>query len=200
MPIFSSAPTAIRFGGLPMIEPIPPVVAAIGTPNNNAFDIPDLFPSAFKRGIIEATTMAVAAVFDISMEAIIVVVIKPIRRFLGFVPEIFNVNLNNASSSFVFVIAAARKKPPSMSQITLLAKVVTYLSIFSDAGLRLLFPNIKTRYAIIKTLTANGGTASVNQRPIAKNKMKRTYTCVVVNDDSLSNKVNIRATINDSRK
>jgi hypothetical protein len=77
---------------------------------------------------------------------------------------------------------------------------VTYLSIFSDAGLRLLFPNIKTRYAIIKTLTANGGTASVNQRPMAKNKMKRTYTCVVVNEGSLSSKVNIRATINESRK
>jgi hypothetical protein len=183
-----------------MIEPMPPVVAAIGTPNSNALDTPDLFPSAFKRGMIEATTMAVAAVFDISIDAIIVVVINPISRFLGFAPEIFNVNLNNASSSLVFVIAVARKKPPSMSQITLLAKVVTYLSIFSDAGLRLLFPNIKTRYAIIKTLTANGGTASVNQRPIAKNKMKRTYTCVVLNEGSLSNKVNTRATINDSKK
>jgi hypothetical protein len=150
--------------------------------------------------MIEATTIAVAAVFDISMDAIIVVVIKPISRFLGFVPEILSVSLNNDSSSLVFVIAAARKKPPSMSQITLLAKVVTYLSIFSDAGLRLLFPSIKTRYAIIKTLTANGGTASVNQRPMAKNKMKRTYTCVVVNEGSLSSKVNIRATINESRK
>jgi hypothetical protein len=35
---------------------------------------------------------------------------------------------------------------------------------------------------------------------MAKNKMKRTYTCVVVNDDSLSNKVNIKATMNESRK
>jgi hypothetical protein len=34
---------------------------------------------------------------------------------------------------------------------------------------------------------------------MAKNKMKRTYTCVVVNEGSLSNKVNIRATINESR-
>ena len=183
-----------------MIEPIPPVLAAIGTPNSNAFDIPDLFPSAFKRGMIEATTMAVAAVFDISMDAIIVVVINPISRFLGFVPEIFNVTLNNDSSSLVFVIAVARKKPPSMSQITLLEKVVTYLSIFSEDGLRVLFPSIKTRYAIIKTLTANGGTASVNQRPMAKNKMKRTYTCVVVNEGSLSKRVNIRAAINESRK
>jgi hypothetical protein len=73
------------------------------------------------------------------MEAIIVVVINPISSFLGFVPEIFNVNLNNASSSLVFVIAVARKKPPSMSQITLLEKVVTYLSIFSDDGLRFYF-------------------------------------------------------------
>jgi hypothetical protein len=150
--------------------------------------------------MIDATTMAVAAVFDISMEAIIVVVIKPISSFLGLDPEIFSVNLNKATSNFVFVIAAARKNPPSMSQITLLEKVVTYFSIFSDAGLRFLFPSVKTRYAIIRILTANGGTASVNQRPIAKNKMKRTYTCVVVNEGSLSNKVNIKATINERRK
>jgi hypothetical protein len=150
--------------------------------------------------MIEATTMAVAAVFDISMEAIIVVVINPISSFLGLEPEIFNVNLNNASSSLVFVMAAARKKPPSMSQITLLEKVVTYFSIFSDDGLRFLFPSIKTRYAIIKILTANGGTASVNQSPIAKNKIKRTYTCVVVKEGSLSNKVNTKAIIKESRK
>src|SRR5258705_1758139 len=136
MPIFSNAPTAIRFGGLPMMVPMPPVVAAIGTPNNKAFDIPDLFPREFKSGMIEATTIAVAAVFDISMEAIIVVVIKPISSFLGLDPEIFSVNLNKATSNFVFVIAAARKKPPSMSQITLLEKVVTYFSIFSDDELR----------------------------------------------------------------
>jgi hypothetical protein len=49
-------------------------------------------------------------------------------------------------------------------------------------------------------LTANGGTASVNQSPIAKNKIKRTYTCVAVNDGSFSNKVNKRATMNESRK
>jgi len=150
--------------------------------------------------MIDATTMAVAAVFDISMEAIIVVVIKPVSSFLGLDPEIFSVNLNKATSNFVFVIAAARKKPPSMSQITLLEKVVTYLSIFSGDGLRPSFPSIKTRYAIIKMLTANGGTASVNQSPMAKNKMKRTYTCVVVNEGSLSNKVKIKAIINESRK
>ena len=128
-----------------MIVPIPPVVAAIGTPSNNAFVKPDLFPSAFKSGISDAITIAVAAVFDMSIEAIIVVNIKPMSRFLGFVPATFNVNLKSASSSPVFVIAAARKNPPNISQITLLENVVTYLSIFSAAGLRLLFPNIKTR-------------------------------------------------------
>lgn len=49
-------------------------------------------------------------------------------------------------------------------------------------------------------LTEKGGTASVNHSPIAKNKMKRTYTCVVVNDGSLSNNVSKNATINESRK
>src|SRR6187200_111844 len=103
--MFSNAPTAIRFGGLPMIDPMPPVVAAIGTPNNNALLTPDLLPSAFKRGMIAAITIAVAAVFDINMEATMVVDINPISRFRGFDPEIFKVYLNNASSSLVFVIA-----------------------------------------------------------------------------------------------
>ena len=53
---------------------------------------------------------------------------------------------------------------------------------------------------MMRMLTANGGTASVNHSPIAKNKMKRTYTCVVVNEGSLSNKVNSKATINESKK
>jgi hypothetical protein len=150
--------------------------------------------------MIEATTIAVAAVFDITMEATIVVDIIPIIRFLGFLPDILNVYLNSASSSLVFVIAAARKKPPSMSQITLLEKVVTYLSIFSGAGLRFLFPSMKTRYAMIKMLTANAGTASENQRPIAKNKRNSTYTCVVVNEGSFNKKVSINATINERRK
>jgi hypothetical protein len=35
---------------------------------------------------------------------------------------------------------------------------------------------------------------------MAKNKMKRTYTCVVVKEGSLSNKVRIKATINESKK
>ena len=143
--MFSKAPTAIRLGGLPMMEPMPPVVAAIGTPNNNALVSPDLFPSTFRSGMMDATTMAVAAVFDINMEATIVVDINPIRRFLGFVPEIFNVYLNNDSSSLVFVIAAAIKKPPNISQITLLESVVTYLSMFSGAELKLLLPSMKTR-------------------------------------------------------
>ena len=179
---------------------MPPVVAAIGTPNNNAFVNPDLLPNEFKSGIREAITIAVEAVFDIIMEATIVVDIRPINRFLGLDPEIFSVNLNNASSSLVFVMAAARKKPPSISQITLLEKVVTYLSIFSGVVLRCLLPSIKTRYAMIKILTANAGTASVNQRPIAKNKRKRIYTWVVVKEGSLSNKVNIKATTNETRK
>ena len=57
-----------------MMVPIPPVDAAIGTPSNKAFVTPDLSPNEFKSGMIEATTIAVAAVFDISKEASIVVV------------------------------------------------------------------------------------------------------------------------------
>ena len=53
---------------------------------------------------------------------------------------------------------------------------------------------------MIRILTAKGGTASENQRPMAKNKMKRTYTCVVVKEGSLTNSVNIKATRNERRK
>ena len=67
----------------------------------------------------------VVAVFDISIEANIVVTIKPINKFLGLLPDIRNVNFNNVSSSLVFVIAEARKNPPSISQMMLLEKVFT---------------------------------------------------------------------------
>ena len=125
--------------------PIPPVVAAMGTPKRNAFVKGDCFPRDFSSGIIEAITIAVVAVFDISIEATIVVNINPISRFLGLEPDILNVNRNKASSRLVLVIAAAIKKPPSISHIILLEKVVTYFSIFSGAELRWGFPNIKTR-------------------------------------------------------
>ena len=127
MPAFSSAPAAMAFGGVPIMVPMPPVAAAIGMPSSKAFAKPEFLPSDASRGMIAAITMAVVAVFDISIEATMVVNIKPMSKFLGFVPEIFKVNLKRAWSSFVFVMAEARKKPPSMSQITLLEKVLTYL-------------------------------------------------------------------------
>ena len=52
----------------------------------------------------------------------------------------------------------------------------------------------------MKMLTANGGTASVNQSPMAKNNTKSTYTCVVVNEGSFNKNVRISAPINESRK
>jgi predicted CoA-binding protein len=67
--------------------------------------------------------MEVVAVLDISMEVTIVELIRPISRFLGFVPDILRVNLKSVWSSFVFVIAEARKNPPTRSHITLLEKV-----------------------------------------------------------------------------
>ena len=124
-PAFSSAPAAMAFGGVPIMVPIPPVAAAMGIPSNKAFEKPEFFPSDARRGMIAAITMAVVAVFDISIEATMVVNIKPMSRFLGFAPENFSVNLKSAWSSLVLVIAEARKKPPSISQITLLEKVLT---------------------------------------------------------------------------
>ena len=72
-----------------------------------------------------ATTIAVVAVFEISMEETIVTVIMPNRIDLGLLPHIFNVPLIRTSSSFTLVMAEARKKPPSINQITLLENVFT---------------------------------------------------------------------------
>jgi len=135
IPSFPRIPAAMAFGGVPMIVAIPPVVADIEMPSNNALLTPDL-PRLVNKGISAATNMTVVAVFDMIIEANIVVHIKAITIFLGFVPETLNVSFNNLSSSLVFVIAAARKKPPSNNQMMLLEKVFTYLSIFSGAELK----------------------------------------------------------------
>jgi hypothetical protein len=129
-------------------------------------------------------------VLDISIEATMVVNIRPRSRFLGFLPLIFRVSLNRAWSSFVFVMAAARKNPPSRSQMTLLEKVWTYFSIFSGAELKYLFPSAKTRKAMMKRLTANAGMASVIHSPMEKNRRKMTYTWESVKPGSFRRKVN----------
>ena len=157
-----------------MIVAIPPREAAMGIPSNNAFEKPDFLPNEVSRGMTAAITMAVVAEFDISIEATIVVNIRPISKFLGFVPETFSVYLKSVSSNFVLVMAEARKKPPSNSQITLLEKVWAYFAMSSGAEFKYLFPSVNTRYAMIKRLTAKGGIASVSHKPIAKNRRKRT--------------------------
>ena len=74
-------------------------------------------------------TIAVVAVLDINIEAIIVVNINPARIFFGVVPDIFSVNRKRSASRPVFVNAAARKNPPNNSQIMLLENVLTYLAM-----------------------------------------------------------------------
>ncbi len=96
IPAFSNAPTAMAFGGVPMMVPMPPVAAAIGMPNSKAFANPEPLPSDIRRGMMAAITMAVVAVLDMSIEATMVVNIKPMSKFLGFLPEIFNVNRKRA--------------------------------------------------------------------------------------------------------
>ena len=128
MPLSPNKPTAMAFGEVPMIVPIPPMVAAIEMPSNKALFSPDLL--VVNKGIRAATIIAVVAVADITIEKTIAVNMKAITMFLGFVPEIFNVSFKSCTSNLVFVIPAA-KKPPSSNQITLPEKVFTYLSIFS---------------------------------------------------------------------
>src|SRR5687767_9894078 len=93
-PEFSNIPAAIAFGGVPIMVPIPPTVAAIDIPNSKALLKPDL-PTEATRGITAATTMAAVAVFDISMDAIMVVNITAIKIFLGLVPESNSVALKS---------------------------------------------------------------------------------------------------------
>src|SRR4051812_21551280 len=114
---------------------MPPTAAAIDTPNNKALFIPDL-PRDTNKGVIAATTIEVAAESDMSIAATMVVNIKAMSIFLGLVPDTFKVRLSNFVSRPVFLIAAAIKKPPNKSQITLLENVLTYLSIFTGAELR----------------------------------------------------------------
>ena len=164
----------MAFVGVPIMVPIPPTIAASGTPSNRAFVTPDFFPNEVINGVMAATTIAVAAALDIIMDVSMVVIINPNSRLLGFVPEMRTANWKKRSSNFVFFIANAKKKPPSMSQITLLEKVLTYLSIFSGAELKCSFPIANTKNAIIKSDTAKAGIASVIHRPMAKNKRKIT--------------------------
>ena len=198
MPLSPNKPTAIAFGEVPIMVPIPPMVAAIEMPSNKALLSPDLL--VVNKGIRAATIIAVVAVADITIEKTIAVNMKAITMFLGFVPEIFNVSFKSCTSNLVFVIAAARKKPPSSNQITLPEKVFTYLSIFSGAGLKYGLPSAKTRYAIKKSATAKAGIASVSHNPMEKNNKNNTYSCEAVKAGSLSNHVSTKAAINDPKK
>src|SRR5262245_47910852 len=72
--------------------------------------------------------------------------------------------------------------------------------MFSGAELKCLFPNAKTRYAIIKRLTANAGIASVAQRPIENKSRKITYVCDSVKPGSFNSQVIARANTKESRK
>jgi hypothetical protein len=104
--------------------PIPPTAAEVEIPRSKALLVFDL-PIECNKGSIAATTIAVVAVYDISIENVIVVNMTAMSILVGLVPDIFNVRLSNLLSSPVFVIAAAIKNPPNNNQITLLAKVFT---------------------------------------------------------------------------
>ena len=70
-----------------MIVLNPPVVAAIGIPMSSALDNGEFFPRLLNSGITAAITIAVTAVLDINMEAIIVVHINPMKTRFGVLPE-----------------------------------------------------------------------------------------------------------------
>src|SRR4051794_19715134 len=102
----------MAFEGHPMIVPMPPRLAPVETPNSNPLLKP-ILPRDRNKGIIDATIIAVVAVLDINIEAIIVVNISAMMIFLGFVPERRNTKRSILSSILVLVMAEERKKPPS---------------------------------------------------------------------------------------
>src|SRR5579863_245673 len=173
IPLFSKAPMAMALVGLPMMVPIPPTEAAIGIPTSNALE--NVFcPRFLIRGITDAITIAVVAVLDRIMEAVMVISIIPNRILPGIFPESFIANLKRCKSIPVFVMASARKNPPINSQIMLDEKVWTYLPESTGAELIWAFPRVKKRYAMINRPTANGGIASVTHKPIEKNNRNKT--------------------------
>ncbi len=84
----------------------------------------DSFPKRISKGINAAITMAVVAVLEISIDATIVTIIIPNKIQRGLLLHILKVIRIRSASSRVFVMAAARKNPPSISQITLLENVL----------------------------------------------------------------------------
>ncbi len=59
----------------------------MGIPRTSPFAIGDCLPSFTSSGISAAITMAVVAVFEMSIEKTIVTVIRPNRIRRGFVPH-----------------------------------------------------------------------------------------------------------------
>ena len=118
--------------------------------------------------------MAVVAVLEMSMENTMVTIIRPKSTRFGSEPHTFIVRRMRSASSFVFVIADARKKPPIINQITLLENVLRYISMSWGVVVNNSEPSVKARYARMNNPTANGGMASVSHRPMEKQRRKRT--------------------------
>lgn len=78
---------AIAFGGVPIGVPIPPMFAATGIQSANAIRPGSLGPNTAITGVNIDNIIAVVAVFDINIENIAVISIRPNMTNLGFCPN-----------------------------------------------------------------------------------------------------------------
>src|SRR5512138_906243 len=108
-------PTAIPFGGVPIIVPIPPIEADQAIPSIRAvpnFERPGVQPSAPRMPSPSGSIIAVVAVFEIHIDRNAVTLMTP-RRIAGAPEETpFRVSVQSVSRRSIphFWRAAARRK------------------------------------------------------------------------------------------
>ena len=114
---------AIAFGGVPIGVPIPPMFAATGIHNANAIRPGSFGPNTAITGVKMDNIIAVVAVFDMNIEKIAVISIKPSMTYFGFCPNGLSSTRAKLTSNRYLVAAIARKNPPKNSMMIGLANV-----------------------------------------------------------------------------
>lgn len=113
---------ANALGGVPIGVPIPPRFAPIGMAIVSAIRPLPLAGKALNTGVRNVNIMAAVAVFDMNMENIPVMSMKPSNTFSLFLPKGLIMFFAIHTSRPDFVEAIARMKPPRKSMIVGSAK------------------------------------------------------------------------------
>ncbi|OPZ08244.1 MAG: hypothetical protein BWZ10_02696 [candidate division BRC1 bacterium ADurb.BinA364] len=109
---------ATALGGVPIIVPMPPILAANGTARTRAFLNGSRPSNREKIGARIAIIIAVVAVLDMNIENSAVVQITPSKTMLGRVPKGLMKARARRVSSPCFVAATARMNPPKNNTST----------------------------------------------------------------------------------